>query len=152
MANHLIQPIDIDGATYCHDQLAGRMTRGVNTALESNPTDLMDVTDLDSPWIGTVVGLASEFEVSFGIGCGSTINFTFSKSGGAATTWTADLIIYVDGVAEPTQSISDAIGNSVAFATTATSAACGKIITARIDAFDDDEFGLEISLEVTSIT
>lgn len=149
---HLIQPVEIDGNTYCHDQLGGKMTRGVNTSLQIFPSDLMDVVDLDSPWIGTINGLASDFEVSFGMGCGSTINFTFSKSGGASTSWSADVTIYVDGVAEPTQDISNIIGNSVAFATGAMSSACGRIITAVINGIDDDETGLEISLEVASIT
>ena len=151
MANHLIQPIDIEGATYCHDQLAGRMTRGVNTALESNPTDLMDVTDLNSPWIGTVVGIISEFEVSFGLGCGGTIDFIFSKSGGAATTWEGNATIYVNGVFETAQIINGDVP-SFAFSVITSSVACGKIITAVLSGDDVDEVGLEISLEVSSIT
>ena len=128
------------------------MSRGINTDYLSTATDLADVSDLDSPWVMTVVGLASDFELSFGVGCGDTINLSFNKTG-SATAWEVDYSIYVNG---QTYSSNDIFNDSSALphtdSVTISDVACGSLITALFFVNDYDEAGLSISMDVTSIS
>mgnify|MGYP003637230581 FL=1 len=127
------------------------MSRGVNTDYLSTATDLADVSDLDSPWIMTVVGLASDFELSFGVGCGDTINLSFNNTG-SATAWEVDYSIYVNGQTYSSNIFTDSTTLPHTDSVTISDVACGSLITAVFSVNDYDEAGLSISMEVTSIT
>ena len=153
---HFIQPIAIvpsggSSTEYCLDQKSGRMTRGVNTDYLSTATDLADVSDLDSPWIMTVVGLASNFELSFGVGCGDTINLSFNNTG-SATAWQVDYSTYVNHQTYSSNSFTDSTTLPHTDSVTISDVACGSLITVLFNVNDWVEAGLSISMEVTTIT
>ena len=127
------------------------MTRGVNTDYLSTATDPADVSDLDSPWIMTVVGLVSNFELSFGVGCGDTINLSFNKTG-SATAWQVDYSTYVNHQSYSSNSFTDSTTLPHTDSVTISDVACGSLITVLFNVNDWVEAGLSISMDVTSIS
>jgi hypothetical protein len=73
MSNHLILPIDIQGTKYCVEYHGKRATEGVNTSLESSPTITPEFEFPASPWPVPLPGETGSAEISFGVGCGSSV-------------------------------------------------------------------------------
>lgn len=80
--NHLIQPVEIEGSLYCMTQHGVRTTIGLDTNIIVFPTvPALDLTtNPGSPWDTYIPGFGAS-EISFGVGCGDTVEITIDTVG-----------------------------------------------------------------------
>lgn len=139
---------------YTAQDASGDMTQGVNTTLHGTPTDLVDVTtNPESPWFATVVGVASDFDLSFGVCGASSVNITFAVVGTPPVGfWQGLFDVWVNGVIYDYYALASA-GLTETTATVPLSGVCdGDVVTIVLATTDDNEEGLAFSITVDSIT
>lgn len=150
---HLIKPLTIDGSDYCVLYQGTRATEAVNTALLSPPTDLADVSTPQGPWTMALVGLASAFEISFGVGCGSAINLAFDVTTAAAE-WYVTIYGHINENGTPAEfvAMSDTTGTTETMTIDVSDIPCGNIITLIVSIEQPAEEAVELAVSIDSIT
>jgi hypothetical protein len=153
---HLIQPIALPGAgLYCPSYHGNRATRGIDTMVVTGGNDAVDFTTPESPWNLNIVGIASTFELSFGVACGDTVNFSYD---GMTTSddWQAVIAIHINQ--NPVAAYLEILSSGLTYGSLAISlsdVACGNIVTVWVSMTDDSDTPTEdllVTLGVTSIT
>ena len=146
MSNHLMQPVEIDGIKYCLTENGRRTTLPLNTAFVASPTDLADLTD-PAFWVCELVGVVSEFEISFGASCidGFTLNVSNTTT---SSSWVVLISIYADGVIIPgfEDVLYDSLIDGGEIGVSLDDLPCGQVVTVTVIQVDQDEEGVTTTI------
>lgn len=151
---HLIQPLDVDGTTYCVIYNGNRSTELVNTELVSTPTDLATIETQAELWHMPITGIVSSYEVSFGVGCGSLISFQFEITT-SSTDWDVVIDVHINGNPVAVESLivrnTDGAG-TYPLDVDISDVPCGNVISVTVGLRDEDTEDIVVSARIVSIT
>jgi len=151
---HLIQPLDVDGITYCVAYNGNRSTEVVNTEIVSTPTGLATILDPAGEFYMPIDGVASAFEVSYGVGCGSEIEMEFVITADSEE-WEFTVDAHINGNVTPAVSLSktDADGSGTyPFTISISDVPCGSVITLVSNLLTDGTGDITVTGYILSIT
>ena len=151
---HLIQPLTVAGTKYCVLFNDTRSTEIVNSDTGIGaPTDLATMVEFPgNKWFMTSVGTASTFEVSFGVGCGSAVEFAIFLDPGLAIDWEVIITWHINGNAIEAELLTMVYNEVDGYVVLSlTDYPCGNIITVVASIAQPDEIPLTLSIEILSV-
>jgi hypothetical protein len=153
---HIIQPLTVDGTQYCVDQHGNRATQVVNTEIMGSVIDVATIINPAGPWEMQIVGVASLFEVSFGVGCGSYVEMEFTVSTSSSGIWTVDVEVHVNGnpAAAATLSLVGGVDlpDTYPLNVSISDVPCGSIITVVTNITDEDTDATGVTGSIVAIS